>query len=52
MLPQTEFLPANWADIHAELQPQLADLLNTLEEFKPTTYGLPPFEFSDPTLVN
>jgi HAD superfamily hydrolase (TIGR01509 family) len=46
MIPQKDFLPPNWDEIHAELRPQLSDLLESLEEFNPTAYGLPSFDKS------
>uniref|UniRef100_A0A915DNQ4 Uncharacterized protein n=1 Tax=Ditylenchus dipsaci TaxID=166011 RepID=A0A915DNQ4_9BILA len=43
MVPQKEFLPANWEEVRQELEPQLAEILESLEEFVPEKYGLPAF---------
>lgn len=43
MVPQPQFLPSNWNEIRAELEPQLAEILTSLEEFDPVKYGLPSF---------
>ncbi|KAI6228882.1 Pseudouridine-5'-monophosphatase [Aphelenchoides fujianensis] len=43
MIPQPQFLDEAGKKQVEELRPQLAEVLNSLEEFDPTKYGLPPF---------
>ncbi|KAI6222480.1 HAD hydrolase, family IA, variant 3 [Aphelenchoides fujianensis] len=43
MIPQPQFLDEAGKKQVDELRPQLAEVLNSLEEFDPTKYGLPPF---------
>ncbi|KAI1701778.1 haloacid dehalogenase-like hydrolase domain-containing protein [Ditylenchus destructor] len=44
MIPQDEFKPANWDEVCKKLKPDLAEILNSLSDFEPEKYGLPPFD--------
>jgi hypothetical protein len=43
-IPQYKFLDENGLRELELIRPHLAELLNSLEEFDPTKYGLPPFQ--------
>lgn len=42
-VPQKELLPENWDDIKKEFEPNVAEIIYSMEEFKPERYGLPKF---------
>lgn len=44
MIPQYKFLDEGGLRELDLIRPHLAELLNSLEEFNPTKYGLPPFQ--------